>query len=226
MDKLKQVAKKLFNYVLPNRCVFCFDISGKDICDNCIEVNNACVRKIGECVPKTNHELSNIRNAYAAYWYNNNIKKLIKKLKYDGELYLARFCAKCMYEHIIAANRTDDYDVVIIVPKNGVDIIKRDNVPAIMARLLCKELNIKYCSNALKKTRKTKHQAKLDGNERRTNVIGAFSIKNKIAIINKRVLLLDDILTTGSTVNECAKEVMASGAIYCDVVCFATSEKF
>ncbi len=226
MNKVNEVTTKLINYVFPNRCAFCYELCDKDICDNCQDINNASARISGQAVSKKNCELSFVRNAYAAYEYNDDISKLIHKLKYGSDLYLARFCANSMYANLVDANKLSDYDVVISVPKKGFDVIKRDNISAIIAKFLCSKLNIKLCNNALKKIRTTKHQASLDGKERRENVIDAFDVKNKPAIENKRVLLVDDILTTGSTVNECAKAVMNSCAIYCDVICFATSQKY
>ena len=60
--------------------------------------------------------------------------------------------------------------------------------------------------------RKTKEQKSLNARERKTNVYGAFDLKDKDIVINKRILLIDDVKTTGSTLNECAKMLNIYGA--------------
>jgi len=92
-----------------------------------------------------------------------------------------------------------------------------------IARVIAKALNKKLISNVLIKVKPTTPQVKLTRQERRRNVLDSFSInkKYKNLIIKKNLLLIDDVFTTGSTVNECSKVLMEASADRVYVYTFA-----
>ena len=81
--------------------------------------------------------------------------------------------------------------------------------------------SIEYVDNVLLKQRNNKPQSTKNKKDRQENVIGAYYIKNEYKIYNKKILLLDDIYTTGSTVNECARMLKEYGASIVDVITIA-----
>ena len=86
------------------------------------------------------------------------------------------------------------------------------NQSALIARNLVKALNIEYKENVLVKIKDNKPQSELGQNERSDNVKGVYDLKNKKQIYHKQILIVDDIFTTGSTTNECAKILKENNA--------------
>ena len=76
-------------------------------------------------------------------------------------------------------------------------------------------------SNSLYKIRSTKNQTNLTAKERKLNVKGAFQVRKSHRIAQKRVLLVDDVYTTGSTVNECARMLLKHGSVSVEVLTVA-----
>ena len=81
--------------------------------------------------------------------------------------------------------------------------------------------NIPYDPHVLKRPQKTVPQTNLSRKERKKNIRGAFEIRSPVAIKGKRILLVDDVYTTGSTVNECARILVQGGAAMVDVLTLA-----
>lgn len=81
--------------------------------------------------------------------------------------------------------------------------------------------NIRIDTNVLIKSRRTDPQTGLDRKKRMTNIKNAFSIRDQAIIKNKRILLVDDVYTTGATANECAKALLRGNAEYVDVLTLA-----
>ena len=104
-------------------------------------------------------------------------------------------------------------DIIMPVPLHYTRLIKRRyNQSALLCNELGKLTNIKIDNLSLVRHRKTRPQVELSGIERQRNVRNVFSIKNVEVVKNKRVLLIDDVLTTGATLKECAYALKRSGA--------------
>ena len=86
------------------------------------------------------------------------------------------------------------------------------NQTELIAKLISKELNINLQDNNLIKIKNTKTQSTLSQNERKENIKDAFLVNNKEEVKNKKVIIFDDIFTTGETVNEASKVLKQSGA--------------
>lgn len=98
------------------------------------------------------------------------------------------------------------YEIIISVPVSKRRKKERGyNQSELIAKEICRKLDIQYAKDILYKTRNTIAQIKLNKEQREENAKGVFEIKNLNKINNKKVLLIDDIYTTGSTVNECSK---------------------
>lgn len=108
-------------------------------------------------------------------------------------------------------------DMVIPVPLSPFRIKSRGyNQAALLAYPLAMRLSLKYRPYGLRRTRNTRSQVELTASERRLNVKGAFQAVPEI-VGGKRVLLVDDVTTTGSTIKECARALKTAGAsgVYC-----------
>lgn len=98
------------------------------------------------------------------------------------------------------------------------------NVPERMARPLAKAVGVPLAANALGRTRTGRHQAGLSLDERLVNVAGAFRVLEPDNVDGKRVLLVDDVITTGATAAACAQALLDAGAQSVFAVALATVE--
>lgn len=170
-------------------CIFCGkeDVSSLEcgICENCL--------KTAPFAKETN----------ATFYYDGKMETLIKNLKYHNKRYLATIFADLSKDKL---NKID-YDMLCFVP--SMNIKKRGYN---QAELIARAIDNNRTAEVLIKIRDTVSQTTLSGKEREENVKGAFAVKDKAAVWNKRVLLVDDVYTTGSTVNECKKVLLEAGA--------------
>lgn len=160
--------------------------------------------------------------AFAPMLYEGRVRSLILKFKNDNGKYLAPKFAKIIFDYINQRNL--NFDIIIPVPLSEKSLKKRGyNQSALIAKELSILFNIPYSDTALAKIKETKHQKELGFSDRQRNLHGAFRATNKAEIFGKNVLIVDDIITTCATINECSKVLKK----YCNnvyVVGFARSE--
>lgn len=114
------------------------------------------------------------------------------------------------------------YDLIVPVPASGK---KRGyNVPELMALPLAKAMEVPLAPQALERTRAKRHQAGLPLEQRMANVAGAFRAAQPQQVEGKRILLVDDVITTGTTAAACAQALLHAGADSVFALAFATVE--
>lgn len=121
--------------------------------------------------------------------------------------------AKCFHKNYEGY----DFDLCTFVPSAKDDYKKRGyNQAELLAKDFCERTNLK-CEELLVKNFSTEAQHNLSSAERSGNLLGAIDLKDGVDIENMRILLVDDIKTTGSTLNECAKNLLIGGAaeVFC-----------
>ncbi len=142
--------------------------------------------------------------------YSGEIRKRIIEFKYDGRTGLCSLFGFLMAEAFKKSGMTADFDEVLPVPASKKGFRARGyNQAELMAKEAGKYLNIPVGSE-LVRIKETRPQNKLDRDKRAENIKGAFGISGSVG--NKKILLIDDIYTTGSTINECKKTLMSAGA--------------
>ena len=223
--------KDIINFVLPARCCICGKILDKDkgFCDECISkieflkspICYKCGAPLFEQAVSTSNKLlcgnclkhkrnTPFRIIRSASLYDDFSKRLILDFKFYDKTDLAPLLAKMLYvagKDIFASG----VDVIIPVPLHYTRLIQRRyNQSALLANELGKLTNIEVDLQILIKRKITKAQVECGGSERLTNVKGAFYLKDVNKLKNKRVLLIDDVLTTGATLNECAKTIKSA----------------
>ena len=176
-----------------------------------------------ECIKKTDSELSlattypeegfSFTRAFHCYKYEGLVKDLIHKYKFKNCLFLKDTLCELFTR---ASSSLVDYtkiDLILSVPMHKIDKIKRGfNQSDIFAKALAKRVDIRYDGDILFKQKKTHEQVKLSRKMRLRNLKDAFDIRDKEAIRNKKILLIDDVFTTGATVDECSRTLLSSGA--------------
>jgi len=147
----------------------------------------------------------------SAFLFEGHIRDVIHALKYRGARDVARTLGRRMAEawrfHAMQS------DVLVPVPLHPSREIKRGyNQAAIIAEALGHEVRIPVVEQVLLRVRNTVSQIKLNRQERQENVGGAFACVEDAVFVGKRVTLVDDVATTGATLNACAVALQASGA--------------
>lgn len=143
--------------------------------------------------------------------YKGPLKEAIHSMKYQSNLALGYFLSGLLEEKLRDENW--DIDIVVPVPLSKVRQGERGyNQAALLAHPLAKRMDIQYDSNSLTRQKSTESQVHLSAEERSRNMADAFSIKPN-AWNGKRVLIIDDVITTGSTINECARTIKEGGAV-------------
>lgn len=145
------------------------------------------------------------------YIYDGLIKKAIYSYKYYNKPYFYKLFGNMLLDYMKSTNYTS-FDFITSVPLHPSKMRKRGyNQSELLARHISKDLRIPYL-DALKRTKKTLKQSEQKKEERRKNLKGAFAVKKADEkAINSQVLLVDDIYTTGSTVEECSKVLLDYG---------------
>jgi len=142
--------------------------------------------------------------------YDGPLARLIQLYKYEREIALAKLLAPMLAQLMAEERLSDQFDAITFVPMRSKRAHQRGfNQSEILAKGLSK-LTGKPILRALKKTRDTRAQMELSGDARRENLSGAFASRMKV--VPARILMVDDVCTTGSTLSECGSALRAAGA--------------
>jgi ComF family protein len=141
------------------------------------------------------------------------MRDLIHRFKYDHAVYLKKALSLLMQRGAEQFILNGAVNLIVPVPLHRSRLRQRGfNQASLLAGHLARHGSIPMTPDILIRTRPTIPQVELSAEERKTNVNGAFAVKRAADIQGKSILLLDDVMTTGSTMNECAKMLKKSGA--------------
>lgn len=160
--------------------------------------------------------------ARSAVVYSGVARQMVQGLKYSDRTDLARWMAGWMAR--AGADLLADADVIVPVPLHWMRFLRRRfNQSAELARAIAKRSGGTFAPLALKRVKATRQQVGLALSERQDNVRAAFKVsaEREIEVAGRRVLLIDDVYTTGSTVSAAAKALNKAGASAVDVLTFA-----
>ena len=178
----------------------------------CIKCGRPLQNNTDSCKHK-HQNLSNINRAWIACSYEGIVRTLIHRLKYNNKLVLINFVASICCNFAEKFIDLNEIDYIIYVPLDRQKKMQRDfNQSELIAKKIAKHFGIKVLDQTLLKIRATKSQVEIDGHERLSNLTGAFKVKKNDIVKDKKVLIIDDVLTTGSTLNECAYCLKQAGA--------------
>lgn len=214
----------ILDFVFPKKCVSCKKL-GDYICSNCFAFISFNENSI--CIPCNRASLNglthpgcksrySIDGCFSSVSYNKIAKKLIYNFKYKPYLLdLKNVLVDLFYEGIIQNeefNKNSKNAILVPVPLYSSKLKKRGyNQAEILANGISKKLRIEV-RNLLLRTKNTKTQFSLGKKERKENMKGVFSLSSSTNLKGKTVFVIDDILTTGSTLSECANVLKRAGA--------------
>lgn len=223
----------LKDLIYPNNCLSCKNkiaAHSKEqfICKSCrekIEMNlPPFCSNCGRSLDRNNQEKNicpgclnvkfNFDRAFSPCKYSGIIKTMIHEFKYTGHNYLGKNLGQILNNFIYKYNLPISHlDFIIPLPLHKTRLREREfNQAQILSEQIAKEFNKKILPKALTRIKATKTQTELSPEQRRQNVKNSFFVATPDLIKDKNLLLVDDVLTTGSTLSEAAKSLKVSGA--------------
>lgn len=200
--------------IYPNRCPFCDNYIPFDeyYCSDCRDSLSP---------PPEHDDYANIDGFTAVTAYDKSSIPFVYKMKKESNGYALSAAAFMTFQSLASAKLLNAIDIVTYVPMRRRDKLRRGyNQTAIIARELA-QLADKPCKPLLKKIRDTSQQKTLGAADRRINVKDAFAYRSRHSISGKTVLIIDDVCTTGSTLNEAAAKLKSAGASSVTAAVFA-----
>lgn len=174
------------------------------LCDNC-------VNKM-EIKPRSIKIKDSFLNGlyYSGSYKNQLLSTALHFFKYKYIADLSRPLGKIMIQTLSADS---NFDLIAFVPMHRKkELIRCFNQTYLLAKEVSKYYNWPIVKGVLQKNKNTAAQMSLDKKQRKDNLMDAFVCKNKKAVFDKKILIVDDVYTTGTTLNECAKVLKQAGA--------------
>ena len=209
------IIQKIANLIFPPKCILCQKLLAKDETDLC----HSCRSEEEEFI-KSNMRISFVAGWTSLWYYTNKVRHSILLYKFYNRRHYGAVYGRLLAMKL-AAKPLCDYDLLTWVPISarrrwirGYDQVE------IIAQVVGQELGTPAVP-LLHKIRHTKPQSSIhSAAARRANISGAFAVLDPTLIAGKKILLIDDIITTGSTVSECARMLGTYGAenVYCAAV--------
>lgn len=208
----------LIHFLFPPKCILCRSVLQKEETDLCREC-----RATAPEHPQGKLKLQFIDSTAAVWYYRGDVRHSLLRYKF----YRARFLAEPfgrMLAMKVLSSEVEGLNLVTWVPISPLRRLLRGyDQDELLAQVVARELELP-CVPLLKKVRHNRAQSGIRGYaKRRANVLGAYRTMNAEQIPDAKILLVDDILTTGATAGECARMLLTAGAeeIHCAVVASA-----
>ncbi|MDO5555756.1 MAG: ComF family protein [Clostridia bacterium] len=210
----------MINLIYPNTCGMCEKISKENICKKC-EIK---IKQYEINLFKKYKKDSGIffEESIHMYRYDGIIRQKIIEYKFQDKAYLYKTFSKIIIKNEKICDNLKKYDIIIPVPIHKKRKQFRGyNQTELISKAIAKHTGLKLEKNILVKQKNIVSQSELSKIQRKENIKNAFIIKKAEKVNNKKILIFDDIYTTGSTVNECSKMLKQAGAEIVGVVTFA-----
>ena len=207
---VNNIIRTILDIIYPQVCGICGKVSSKSICNKCrarfkSEFNF-------EMDDYTEDVQKNFNEHYYFFKYENLIRQQILDLKFHEKPYVYKTIMYFLKENKKDLKNLEKYDIIIVVP---VSISRKKergyNQSTILAKEISKIIERPFIENVLYKIKNTVPQSTLNKEQREQNAKGVYKVNNIQKIYNKKILIFDDIYTTGSTLNECAKVLIEQG---------------
>lgn len=221
--------KNLINLFYPEVCLCCTDYLTEnefDICLNCrndLPLTNFCNQE-NNLVEKTFYGRIPVQSGTALFYFSKKgvIQQLIHQLKYKNQQQIGNLVGNWLGETMVLSNRFSKLDCIIPVPLHYKKQQKRGyNQLSTFGTSLANILNIPFYEELLVKKTATKTQSKKTRLDRWKNVEELFVVNNSSVLNNKHILLIDDIITTGATLEACYLALKCCENLKISIACMA-----
>lgn len=235
-SRWREMGRRALDTVMPPRCMMCGDVVADPgaLCAFCFEdvtfiTEPFCARCgipfidvyagatetaiCGACV----QQAPLFDQARAVFVYDEKSRNLVTRLKHADRTDFTPTLARWMVR--AGAPLLEDADLIIPVPLHRWRLFLRTyNQSALLARWVSRVSHVPAVYNALRRRKMTPSQGGLSATARRRNVARAFDVTDQQAVSDKRIVLIDDVLTTGATLDSCARALREAGASRVDAL--------
>ena len=231
MREYRNLWDKILKILYPPVCPFCGRLSKEGMCEErrkkVVYVSEPCCKKCGKPIRNEQEEYCFdcslqkhiFTEGRSLYVHKSPVLEAVYALKYHNRKIYASFFAGELAEHYGSYLIRKRIDLIVPIPLHKRKQRQRGfNQAELVARELGRLAGIPVDTRSLKRIKDTDPQKNLNDKKRRHNIRGAFSVQGNV-VIRKNVLLVDDIYTTGSTMDEAARVLLCAGA---ENVCFLT----
>ena len=211
---------RLGGLLLPPRCILCGSRGQAPMLDICAP----CEQSLPLADPALRPGPEPLRSSYAPFAYGHPLDHLVHVLKYRGQLAAGRVLGSLLGSRVAALGLGRDADALVPVPLHRTRHATRGfNQSAEIARWVSRQLGPKVDPRLAERRRATLPQVGLTLPEREANLRGAFLGAARVS--GRRVVLIDDVTTTGRTLQELAAALIAAGAVTVDAWCVARADR-
>lgn len=220
-----KLLNRLLDLIFPRRCLLCrriLDAADDRLCVECTAMAELCPPFPDKMHPSGKTKLHFLDSFTAVWYYKGNVRRSLLRYKFGGARHLASGYGYFLADKLLGEGRLE-LDVITWAPVSAQRRFRRGYDQAqLLAEAVGRELGLPVV-RLLRKTRNNPAQSRLDFSQRKANVLGLYTPVNREAIAGKRILLLDDILTSGATAEECARTLLTAGAaqLHCGVIACA-----
>lgn len=204
------IYEKILNLIYPQVCGICGKLNSKSLCNKCK------IKLQKEYQFQTDNYGEDVSENFVEhnyfFKYENLIRSQILALKFQEKPYIYKTIAYFLKNMEKSFENLKKYDIMIIVPISKQR--KRDrgyNQSELVAKEISKIIKVPIQQKILYKVKNTVPQSSLNKKQREENAKGVYEVKNVSKLNNKKILIIDDIYTTGNTVNECANMLIKNG---------------
>jgi ComF family protein len=181
-------------------------------CRQCAAIVNPIEQQAGDC-SRCRTERFQFDRAYALARYEGPLREAVSRMKRSSEEPLMMAMGRHLAERFRNELQARELDVVVPVPMHWTRrLVRGTNSPEIMGQVLARELGIEFGPRALRRQRRTRKLADLTRQERKRTLRNAFRVARGCDFTAARVLLVDDVLTTGTTCDTAARALKNGGA--------------
>lgn len=221
MNRLNELLNIFIDFILPHDCLICGqETSRGQICGNCQDylpvVRSPFCQTCGRPVKDEIHctccrSGNNLSRGRSWLMFITPADRLIHFFKYRNKRSLARLFGRALSLIVKSDHDLGQCDLIVPVPLHWWRRMRRGyNQASLIAREISRDCGIEV-ADILRRKRPTRTQTRLVNEQRFRNVEKAFVLK-KCDVKNKKILLVDDVMTTGATINECARVLLEAGA--------------
>ncbi|MEP6757114.1 MAG: ComF family protein [Chthonomonadales bacterium] len=226
-SNIRSLQSGLLDLLYPPRCMVCGREGGHPLCSKCLDAarpvptpfcNRCMYSSLVEDVTAGCTQCGELKPVFdkvrAPATFESPIRDAVLALKYGFRESMAQPLGQMMSEYLKSEPfGPETADLIIPVPLHSSRFRERGfNQSEALAREVSRGNSIPMSAHALIRTRRTRPQASLKLADRRANVAGAFAVRDVVEVQGKRVILIDDVLTTLFTANECSRVLRESGA--------------
>ena len=212
----KTSVPKILNFIYPPVCGICGKLNSDFLCKKCEKILESEAVFGVDKYKKIERKKENIKNNFNdkkyfdehlyIFLYQGIIRRIILKYKFQEESYLYKTFVNFLLKNENFFEKIEKYDTIVPVPISKKRKKKRGyNQSELLAKEIAYNANLVLEKESLYKIKDIVEQSKLNKENRLKNIQGVYELVNKEKLNKKKILLIDDIYTTGSTVNECSK---------------------